>query len=112
MKRLAASRAYFAYIRSEDWRQSPARLAELTASGGRCRLCDRGEPLTRIHAHHRSYERLGRELPSDLTALCIECHEVVTPHVRRVRREARIIRQGAKKRLPPAPKIGSRGRAR
>jgi hypothetical protein len=31
--------------------------------------------LVRLHMHHRTYERLGAELPSDLQVLCRPCHE-------------------------------------
>src|SRR5262249_13818164 len=74
---------YSEYIQSDDWRRSEARLSELKAAGYGCRLCN-GEATDGcpLEVHHRSYERLGRELPSDLTTLCRECHLVVTSSLR------------------------------
>lgn len=70
---------YSEYIRSDAWRRSEARLSELAAAGYRCRLCNaESTPESPLHVHHRTYERFGCELPSDLTALCKECHYLVT----------------------------------
>jgi hypothetical protein len=74
---------YCEYIRSDAWRRSKARLGELAAAEYRCRLCNaeptEGYPL---EVHHRTYERLGCELLADLTALCRECHKMVTSSLR------------------------------
>ncbi len=82
---------YNRYISSHHWRHNPARLAELEASGFRCRVCnDDGEGEGGvIEVHHRTYARLGHEQPGDLTALCSTCHRVVTDHLRRIRFEQR-----------------------
>ena len=74
---------YAEYIRSAAWRNNPARLAELAASGGRCRTCNRPAPEVELQVHHRTYARLGAELVGDLTTLCVECHRVITDLVRR-----------------------------
>lgn len=74
----ASPLSYAAYIKSDAWRFSPARLAELLASGGRCRICNDGGQATILHVHHRTYERLGYEVADDLTTLCEACHDVVT----------------------------------
>ena len=82
---------YHKYIASHHWRLNPARLAELEASGFRCRVCNangEGEGGS-IEVHHRTYARLGHEQPGDLTALCRTCHRVVTDHLRRIRFEKR-----------------------
>lgn len=61
---------YETYLRSARW-QRKARAARKKA-GQRCQLCNRpGFPL---EVHHRTYERLGFELPGDLLALCQRCH--------------------------------------
>ena len=78
--------AYQAYIGSRDWLQSAARLAELQASGGRCRLCNRAPPAVRLEAHHRTYRNFGRELVGDLTTLCSSCHDATTEMLRARRR--------------------------
>ena len=76
---------YREYICSRDWHEHPVRRAELEASGFRCRLCNGGGKATIIEVHHRTYENLGNEQPGDLTALCRDCHRVVTNHQRRLR---------------------------
>ncbi len=74
---------YADYIRSALWRNNPARLAELAASGGRCRTCNRAAAEVELQVHHRTYARLGAELVGDLTTLCVECHRVITDLLRR-----------------------------
>jgi hypothetical protein len=69
---------YGRYISSAAWQTSPARLAELRASGYRCRLCFASSEETRLEVHHRTYRNFGCELPEDLTTLCHECHLDVT----------------------------------
>lgn len=74
---------YADYVASDAWRLSPARLAELLACGGRCRTCNLPEPDVVLEVHHRTYERLGCELPEDLVALCQDCHGCITGLLRR-----------------------------
>lgn len=76
---------YYTYIISNQWRDNPARLAELKASGFRCRICNASEADVRLEVHHRTYERLGCERADDLTTLCRDCHYVVTDMLRRRR---------------------------
>jgi len=76
---------YQAYITSSRWRNSPARIAELHAAGYRCRVCYRPDSEVELQVHHRTYERLGRELPGDLLCVCIECHVEITSFLRRRR---------------------------
>jgi hypothetical protein len=77
--------AYAAHINSEAWRSGAARLAELEASGFRCRICNRGAAEARLEVHHRTYENFGYELAEDLTTLCSDCHVVNTDMLRRRR---------------------------
>ena len=44
----------------------------LRLRGARCERC--GHPHS-LELHHKTYERLGRELTSDLEVLCRRCHE-------------------------------------
>lgn len=77
---------YSDYICSSRWRTSAARLGELAASGHRCRTCFAADlDDARLEVHHRTYERFGHELVGDLTALCRECHRVITDTLRRRR---------------------------
>ena len=73
---------YRKYISSAAWRSSAGRVQELAAALGRCRLCNVHSDDAVIHVHHRTYERFGREWPSDLTTLCEQCHDVVTDMLR------------------------------
>lgn len=60
---------YREYLQSDHWDRT--RKACYAAAAYRCQLCySDGE----IHAHHRTYERRGCELPSDVIALCDPCH--------------------------------------
>lgn len=62
---------YAEYLQTDQWRAT--RDAAIARAGGQCALCDRtGLSLV---VHHRSYERLGEELPEDLAVLHEECHE-------------------------------------
>lgn len=60
---------YQEYLLSERWKL----LAEETKrlAGYRCQVCNSDGEL---HAHHRTYERIGNELQRDLIALCDSCH--------------------------------------
>jgi hypothetical protein len=60
---------YADYLRTNEW--SRRRQMALTAADARCQLCNSTD---RLHVHHRTYERRGCELPSDLTVLCQSCH--------------------------------------
>ena len=57
------------YLQTTHWQAQ--RAAALERAGHRCQVCNGAEHLD---THHRTYERLGRELPSDLTVLCRACH--------------------------------------
>src|SRR5437867_1534862 len=61
------SEYYERYISSAAWQTSPARLAELRASGHRCRLCFASDQEARLEVHHRTYRRFGCERADDLT---------------------------------------------
>jgi DNA-binding MarR family transcriptional regulator len=61
---------YALYLRSDHWRET--RKAALKRAGHKCQLCTSNRGL---QVHHRTYERLGQELPQDLTVLCATCHE-------------------------------------
>lgn len=48
----------------------------------KCQTCLSVEDL---EVHHKTYERLGDELPEDLITLCRECHHAITEVIRRRR---------------------------
>jgi len=62
--------AYDEYLRSPWWRARKNLL--LRYRGERCEHCGSGDSL---EMHHRTYERLFRELPDDLELLCHSCHQ-------------------------------------
>lgn len=62
---------YETYIHSAEWRARAD--AAKDRAGYRCQVCHSNR---RIEAHHRTYERLGHELDSDITVLCDDCHEL------------------------------------
>ncbi len=67
---------YHEYLKSAAWGKR-AKAAKKRAKG-RCQICySDGE----LHAHHRTYERLGNEEPMDLTVLCSDCHKLVHDRV-------------------------------
>ncbi len=65
---------YREYIRSDEWRET-ATAAKVRADW-RCQVCNRPSTDVTLDAHHRTYERLGHELPEDITVLCRDCHEL------------------------------------
>jgi len=60
---------YEAYLLSDAWKTLSDETKRL--AGNRCQVCYSDDKL---HAHHRTYLRIGRELQSDLIALCAHCH--------------------------------------
>ncbi len=65
---------YHEYIKSAAWRKR-ARGAKKRAKW-RCQVCNKRGKHATLNAHHRTYERLGKEWPTDLTVLCRECHAI------------------------------------
>lgn len=63
------SPAYQEYLKSPEW--AATRRWALERAEHRCQVCNSDGPLD---VHHRTYERLGHEWPSDLTVLCRDCH--------------------------------------
>jgi formate-dependent nitrite reductase cytochrome c552 subunit len=66
-------------------------LAELAASGFRCRICNAGRDAAQLEVHHRTYEWLGCEEVGDLTTLCSQCHHTATDDLRRRRYAGRAL---------------------
>lgn len=62
---------YYKYLHTQHWAQ--LRELKLAEVDYRCQLCYSPKKL---HVHHRTYVRLGREKLTDLTVLCKECHDV------------------------------------
>jgi hypothetical protein len=64
------SGSYHEYLASPEWRSR--REWALERADHRCQLCN--STRTPLHVHHRTYERLGAEFPSDVIVLCEACH--------------------------------------
>ena len=63
---------YLIYLSSPEWKSK--RHEALRRADYHCQRCPQwGQPLD---VHHKSYERLGCELPSDLEVLCRPCHKI------------------------------------
>jgi 5-methylcytosine-specific restriction endonuclease McrA len=58
------------YRRTPEWRTRRNRI--LLRAGNKCELCYASGP---VDCHHRTYDRYGEELLSDLIALCRSCHQ-------------------------------------
>lgn len=63
------SMPYQEYLKTEHWQD--IRKSALKRSRYRCQLCNSGGMLD---VHHRTYERRGEELSSDVIVLCRACH--------------------------------------
>lgn len=68
---------YYAVLDSPRWKALRARL--IAALEGKCGRCNRnsnaeGHPFL-LELHHKTYERLGAELDTDVEVLCPECHK-------------------------------------
>jgi hypothetical protein len=73
-ERLAKLRSmpYPFYLRTPEWRRT--RAAALVRAGNACSL---DVTHTRdLEVHHRTYERLGEEMVTDLVVLCHSCHQL------------------------------------
>lgn len=67
--RFDARQAYLDYLRTPQWYAIRNRV--MTKGYTTCARCD----ALAENVHHKTYERLGRELESDLEPLCRACHE-------------------------------------
>jgi 5-methylcytosine-specific restriction endonuclease McrA len=63
--------SYSAYLSSPHWRSLKARYR----ASDLLQRCMCGERS--VHFHHKTYERLGAELLTDLTPLCRVCHDLI-----------------------------------
>lgn len=61
---------YSMYLKTPHWQEM--RLGALRRARNRCELCNNTRWLD---VHHKTYERRGHELESDLIVLCRNCHE-------------------------------------
>lgn len=91
---------YRDYLRTTEWRRT--RAAALHRAAQACSL-----DVTHtagLEVHHRTYERLGEELPGDVVVLCRECHRIHHAHHGRPRRSAPVRSPVVPSFAPPAPR--------
>ena len=69
---------YAEYLESDHWRS--LRQWALERASYRCQICNTS--VLTLHVHHRTYARVGAELPGDLIVLCSECHSTFHDHGR------------------------------
>ena len=65
--------SYWDILGSPWWRARKAAL--IRYRGERCERCGVGRGGD-LQMHHRTYERIGRELPEDVELLCRRCHRL------------------------------------
>lgn len=71
-------RFYQVYLKSQAWADKRAQV--IFRDGGQCQAKRNGRKCGSRHkleVHHKTYERFGRELLSDLVCLCEDCHKAV-----------------------------------
>ena len=61
---------YEEYLKTTHWQNE--RLGALSRASNKCQVCN--GTVGGLNVHHRTYERLGKELPEDLIVLCRDCH--------------------------------------
>jgi len=69
---MSITKRYAEYIESPGW-AAKAQSAKQRA-GQKCQLCGAKRKDVKLHAHHNTYQRLGREKNTDLLVLCEPCH--------------------------------------
>lgn len=63
---------YREYIKSKEWK-AKAKAAKRRVNYC-CEKCGNLKPEHLLHAHHLTYERLGKEREEDVMVLCANCH--------------------------------------
>jgi len=63
---------YDAYLASDAW--AARRSIVLARAHGTCECC---EHYSATQVHHKTYERIGQELDTDLLAVCSLCHDLL-----------------------------------
>ena len=67
------SEFYKSYLGSASWKRK--REEAIKRAGYCCEKCKAPSVDTRLEVHHKTYKRLGKEVPEDLIVLCKACHD-------------------------------------
>ena len=62
---------YNDHLNSDEWRDLKRKIVR-----ERGNMCERCGSAGLLHLHHKTYDRLGEELPSDLELVCVDCHKI------------------------------------
>ena len=63
---------YREYLLSNEWVEM--KLDLIQSRGCKCEDCNKPKLPNKLQLHHKNYERIFNELPSDLILLCAKCH--------------------------------------
>jgi 5-methylcytosine-specific restriction endonuclease McrA len=66
---------YKIYLQTAHWQKT--RKRKLSQAKYRCQVC---YSQKKLHVHHRTYKRIGKEWLIDLTVLCEDCHDLFHKH--------------------------------
>lgn len=66
---------YGEYLRSKHWLRMKRMIH--AKYNNECQMCHKKLKGRERNVHHLTYERIGNELPEDVTLLCRECHQKV-----------------------------------
>lgn len=99
-RRLGALRAmpYPEYLRTPEWERT--RDAALWSAGYSCALDV--THTQELDVHHRTYDRRGEELPTDLIVLCRACHRTYHEQFGRPKRPSALAHDDSASTPPPA----------
>lgn len=65
---------YTTYLKTFHWQRK--RREALKTAGHSCQICNCQKHVSGLTVHHRTYERVGEELPADLIVMCRSCHDL------------------------------------
>lgn len=63
---------YELYLKTKHWLKVHGRYRK-----NHPKICSMCQHVSNIHLHHLTYDRIGREVDSDLIWLCKSCHKLV-----------------------------------
>ncbi|NEZ63013.1 HNH endonuclease [Leptolyngbyaceae cyanobacterium CCMR0082] len=65
---------YTTYLKTFHWQMK--RREAFKSAGRSCQICNCRHHPGGLTVHHRTYERVGEELPEDLIVMCRDCHDL------------------------------------
>jgi ATP-dependent exoDNAse (exonuclease V) alpha subunit len=80
-----SNKRYAAYLRSPEWKAKSNKIKN--ERGRKCEVCKEFEGVAVLQVHHTTYERIEKELDSDLQCLCSKCHAKIHKEKSRIESE-------------------------